>query len=118
MLLLGYETHIVSGISDGRNFFKADCAMDEPPPRPDDPSNPTGTALFVAGMLTRLEEMARSVSLDHVAYFVSMAKSEADLILRASRDGRSENGSASGRRPPRRRGSAPRPSAPPRPTLG
>ena len=91
---------LVSGVSDGRNFFKADCAMDEPPPRPGDPSNPTETALFVAGMLTRLEKMARSEGLDQLAYFVSMAKSEADLILRASRDGRSENGSASGRRPP------------------
>jgi len=103
---------------DLHELLKADCAMDEPPPRPGDPSNPTGTALFAAGMLTRLEKMARSVGLDQIAYFVSMAKSEADLILRASRDGRSENGSASGRRPPRRRGSAPRPSAPPRPTLG
>ena len=74
--------------------------MDEPPPRPGDPSNPTETALFVAGMLTRLEKMARSVGLDNITYFVSMAKSEADLILRESRDGRSENGSASGRRPP------------------
>jgi hypothetical protein len=82
---------------DLHELLKADCAMDEPPPRPGDP---TGTARFVAGMLTRLEKMARSVSLDHIAYFVSMAKSEADLILRASRDGRSENGSASGRRPP------------------
>ena len=39
--------------------------MDEPPPRPGDPSNPTGTALFVAGMLMRLEKMARSVGLDN-----------------------------------------------------
>ena len=44
--------------------------------------------------------MAGSVGLDHIAYFVSMAKSETDLILCASRDGRRENGSASGRRPP------------------
>jgi len=81
-------------------LLKADCAMDEPPSRPGDPSNPMGTARFVAGTLTRLEEMARSVGLDHIAYFVSMAKSETDLILCASRDGRIENGSASGRRPP------------------
>ena len=74
--------------------------MDEPPPRPGDPSNPAGTALFVAQALTRLEKMARSVGLDQIAYFVSMAKLEAGLILRASRDGRSENGSARGRRPP------------------
>jgi hypothetical protein len=96
--------------------------MDEPPPRPGDPSNPTGTTLLAAGMLTRLEKMARSVGLDNIAYFVSMGKSEADLILRASREGRSENGSgrADEGRPDRRgrRGSAPRPSAPPRPTLG
>ena len=85
---------------DLHELLKADCAMDEPPPRPGDPSNPTETARFVAGMLTRLEKMARAVGLDDIAYFVSMAKSEADLILRASRDGRSENGSASGRRPP------------------
>jgi hypothetical protein len=74
--------------------------MDEPPSHPGDPSNPTETARFIAGMLTRLEKIARSVGLDPIAYFVSMAKSEADLILRASRDGRSENDPASGRRPP------------------
>ena len=98
--LLGCETHTRLRRLRWPELLKADCAMDEPPPRRGDPSNPTGTALFVAGMLTRLEKMARSVGLDHIAYFVSMAKSEADLILRASRDGRSENGSASGRRPP------------------
>jgi hypothetical protein len=68
--------------------------MDEPAPRPSNPSNPTETARYVAGMLTKLEEMARSVGLDQIAYFVSMAKSEADLILREPR-GCSENGSAS-----------------------
>ena len=85
---------------DLHELLKADCAMDEPPPRPGDPSNPTGTARFVAGMLARLEKMARAVGLDDIAYFVSMAKSEADLILRASRAGRSGNAPASGRRPP------------------
>ena len=35
---------------------------------PGDPSNPTETALFVAGMLTRLEKMARSVGLDNITY--------------------------------------------------
>jgi hypothetical protein len=48
-----------------------------------------------AGMLTKLEEMARSAGLDQIAYFVSMAKSEAHLILNASREERSENESAS-----------------------
>ena len=85
---------------DLHELLKADCAMRAPPPRPSDPSHPTETARFVVGTLTRLEKMARSVGLDHIAYFVSMAKSEADLILRASRAGRSENGPASGRRPP------------------
>jgi hypothetical protein len=72
---------LVSGVSDGRNFFKADFAMDEPPPRPGDPSNPTGTALFVAGMLTRLEKMARAVGLDDIAYFVSIAKSVGERLI-------------------------------------
>ena len=76
-------------------LLKADCAMAEPAPRPSNPSNPTETARHVAGMLTKLEEMARSAGLDQIAYFVSMAKSEADLILNASREERSANESAS-----------------------
>jgi hypothetical protein len=67
--------------------------MDEPPSRPGDPSNPTETALFVAATLTRLEKMARSAGLDQIAYFVSMAKLEADFRL----GGRNERKPASPR---------------------
>ena len=75
--------------------------MDEPPPRPGDPSNPTGTALFVAGMLTRLEKMARSVGLDNIVYFVSRAKSESGPDpAREPRGVQRERVRPSGRGPP------------------
>ena len=50
------------------------------------------TAHYVAEMLKKLEEMATSTGLDVVAYYLAMARAEAELTPRLSP---SENRSAS-----------------------
>ena len=56
------------------------------------PSESIETARYVAEMLKKLEEMATSTGLDVVAYYLAMARGQAELMPRANP---SENGSAS-----------------------
>jgi hypothetical protein len=56
------------------------------------PTKSIQTARYVAEILKKLEEMATSTGLDVVAYYLALARAEAELMPRANP---SENGSAS-----------------------